>query len=83
MLNFKKTKRKPSFVDLAKVDAKMARELIENGYNGKKVSFSEEDKKIVLKAKDDEIVGFIGSDGESYWFINYDYAVKNYEIEGC
>jgi len=83
MLNFKKTRRKPSPVDLAKVDAKTARELLKNGYKGKKVSFSEEDKEMVLKAKDDEIVGFVGSgsDGESYWFINYDYAVKNYEVE--
>jgi len=81
MLNFKKTKRKPSFVDMAKVNAKMARELLENGYNGKKVSFSEEDKEKVLKAKDDEVIGFVATDGESYWFINYDYAVKNYEVE--
>ncbi len=83
MLNFKKTKRKPSYIDMAKVDAKTARELLENGYNGKKVSFSEEDREKILKAKDDEIVGFIGSDGESYWFINYDYAIKNYEVERC
>jgi len=81
MLNFKKIKRKPSYVDMAKVDTKTAKELLKNGYNGKKVSFSEEDKKKILKAKDDEIVGFIATDGESYWFINYDYAIKNYEIE--
>jgi len=81
MLNFKKTKRKPSFVDMARVDAKMARELLENGYNGKKVSFSEEDKEKIFEAKDDEVVGFVATDGESYWFINYDYAVKNYEVE--
>ena len=81
MLNFKKTTRKPSEVNLAKVNAKTARELLKNGYKGKKVSFSEEDKEMVLNAKDDETVGFVGSDGESYWFINYDYAVKNYEVE--
>jgi hypothetical protein len=81
MLKFKKIQRKPSFVDMAKVDAKTARELLKSGYDGKKVSFSEEDKEVVLKAKDDEIVGFIATDGESYWFINYDYAKKNYEIE--
>jgi len=80
MLNFKKIKRKPSYVDMAKVDAKSAKELLERGYNNQKVSFSEEDKEKVLKAKDDEIVGFIATDGESYWFINYDYATKNYEI---
>ena len=38
------------------------------------------DKEMVLKANDDKIVGFIGSDGNSYWFINYDYAIKNYEV---
>ena len=80
MLNFKKIKRKPSFVDMAKVDAKMAKELLESGIDGQKVSFSEEDKEKILSAKDDEIVGFIATDGESYWFINYDYAKKNYEI---
>jgi hypothetical protein len=80
MLKFKKIQRKPSFVNMAKVDAKTARELFKSGYNGKKISFSEEDKEMVLKAKDDEIVGFIASDGTSYWFINYDYAKKNYEI---
>jgi len=80
MLNFKKTIRKPSPVDLAEVDAKTARELLKNGYKGKEVSFSEEDREMVLKAKDDETVGFVGSDGESYWFINYNYAVKNYDV---
>ena len=80
MLEFKKTKRKPSYTYLAKVNAKMAKELLKNGYNGKTVSFSEEDKEMVLKANDDKIVGFIGSDGNSYWFINYDYAIKNYEV---
>ncbi len=83
MLTFKKTKRKPSYIDMAKVDEKTARELLENGDNGKKVSFLEEDREKILKAKDDEIVRFIGSDGESYWFINYDYAIKNYEVERC
>ena len=81
MLNFKKIKRKPSFVDMAKVDAKTAKELLDNGIDGKKVSFSEEDKERILSAKDDETVGFIATDGDSFWFINYDYAKKNYEIE--
>ena len=81
MLKFTKTKRKPSFVDMAKVNGKVAREILENGIDGKKVSFSQEDKEKVLKAKDDEIVGFIATDGESFWFINYKYAKNNYELD--
>jgi len=81
MLKFKKVRRKPSFIDIAKVNGKVAREILENGTEGKKVSFSEEDKEKVLKAKDDEIVGFIATDGESFWFINYEYAKNNYEID--
>ena len=81
MLTFKKIKRKPTFVNMAKVDAKKAKEILKNGYNNKQVSFSKEDKEMILKAKDDEIVGFIATDGESFWFINLDYAKKNYEIE--
>jgi len=79
-LTFKKTKRKPSFVDMAEVNTKEAREILENGIDGKNVSFSDEDKEKVLNAKDDEIVGFIATDGESFWFINYEYAKNNYEI---
>jgi len=81
MLTFKKIKRKPTFVNMAKVDAKKAKEILKNGYNNKQVSFSKEDKEMILKAKDNEIVGFIATDGESFWFINLDYAKKNYEIE--
>ena len=81
MLNFKKIRRKPSFVDMAKINGKVAREILENGIDGKKVSFSQEDKEKILKAKDNEIVGFIATDGDSFWFINYEYAKKNYEIE--
>ena len=79
-LIFKKIKRKPSFVDMAEVNAKEAREILENGIDGKNVSFSDEDKEKVLKAKDDEVVGFVATDGESFWFINYEYAKNNYEI---
>jgi len=79
-LTFKKIKRKPSFVDMAEVNAKEAREVLENGIDGKNVSFSDEDKEKVLKAKDDEVVGFVATDGESFWFINYEYAKNNYEI---
>jgi len=80
-LTFKKIKRKPSFINMAKVDVKTAKEILKNGIDGKNVSFSDEDKEKVLNAKDDEVVGFIATDGESFWFINYDYAKKNYEIE--
>jgi len=80
-LTFKKIKRKLSYVNMAKVNAKEAREILEKGIEGKNVSFSDEDKEKVLKAKDDENVGFIATDGESYWFINYNYAKKNYEVE--
>jgi len=80
-LVFKQIKRKPSFVNMAKVNVKTAKEILKNGIDGKNVSFSDEDKEKVLNAKDDEVIGFIASDGESYWFINYDYAKKNYEIE--
>ena len=65
---------------MAKVNAKEAREILENGIENKKVSFSEEDKTMVLSKKDDEIVGFVATDGDSFWFINYEYAIDNYEI---
>ena len=81
MLTFKKIKRKPTYVNMARVNAKEAKEILKNGYNNKSVSFSEEDKEMILKAKDNEVVGFIATDGDSYWFINYEYAKKNYEIE--
>ena len=80
-LNFQKIKRKPSFIDMTKVNANEAREILENGIEGKSVSFSNEDKEKVLKAKDNEFIGFIATDGESFWFINYEYAKKHYEIE--
>ena len=66
---------------MAKVTAKEATDIFKNGYNNKSVSFSKEDKELIFNSKDDEIVGFIATDGESYWFINYNYAKKNYEIE--
>ena len=81
MLLFKKIKRKPTFVEMAKVDAKTAKELMKNGIKSKAVSFADEDKEMITNAKEDATVGFIATDGESYWFINYDFAKKNYEIE--
>ena len=81
MLTFKKIKRKPTYVNMAQVTAKTAKDILKNGIDGKSVSFSQEDKEIILKAKDNEIVGFIATDGKSFWFINYNYAKKNYELE--
>ena len=81
MLTFKKIKRKPTYVGMAKITAKEAKNILKKGYNKKNVSFSKEDKEIIFNSKDNEIVGFIATDGESYWFINYNYAKKNYEIE--
>ena len=80
MLTFKKIKRKPTYVDMAEVNGKMAKEILKNGYSGRSVSFSKEDEKLVLNSKDDEIVGLIATDGDSYWFINYKFAKENYEI---
>ena len=82
MLTFKKIKRKPTYVNMAQVTAKEAKDILKNGIDGKSVSFSQEDKEIVSNSNDDEVVGFIATDGDSYWFINYEYAKKNYKIEG-
>lgn len=80
MLEFKKIKRKPTFVNMAEVNAKTAKEILKKGIDNKKVSFSKEDKEKILNANDKEIVGYIATDGESFWFINYQYAKENYEI---
>ena len=82
MLKFRKIKRKPTYVNMAPVTGKIAKEIAEMGFYGNNVSFSDEDKEMIKNSKDDEIVGFIATDGESYWFINYDYAKNNYEIDG-
>jgi len=80
MLKFKKIKRKPTFVDMAEVNAETAKEILKKGINNKKVSFSKEDKEKILNAHNKDIVGYIATDGESFWFINYQYAKENYEI---
>jgi len=79
-IKFENIKRKASSVNMAEVNAKTAKEVLENGLDGKRVSFSDEDKEDVLNAKDNEVVGFIATDDESFWFVNYDYAKNNYEI---
>jgi hypothetical protein len=81
MLTFKKIKRKPSYVDMAEVTFKQARDILDNGLNEKRVSFSEEDIKFIKSGKDDEIAGFIATDGDSYWFVNINYAKEHYEID--
>jgi len=80
-ITFKKIKRKPTFVEMAEVNAQEAKELLNEGIDGKKISFSKEDEEMILKSDDDKIVGFIATDGDSFWFINYDYALQNYEID--
>jgi hypothetical protein len=80
-MNFKKYKRKPSFVNMAEVTFKQVRDILENGLNGKRVSISEEDIEFIKNGKNDEIAGFIATDGDSNWFVNIDFAKKNYEID--
>ncbi len=79
MLKFKRVKRKPTFVDMAEVSGRELQELLDSGIDGKSISISDEDMKC---AKDvDEIVGYIATDGDSYWFINRDFALNNYELD--
>jgi hypothetical protein len=80
-MEFKKYKRKPSYVEMAKVTFKEARNILDNGLNGKRVSFSDEDIEFLKNGEDSQIAGFIATDGNSYWFINIDFAKKNYEID--
>jgi len=81
MLTFKKIKRKPSYVDMAEVTFKQARDILNNGLNKKRVSFSDEDIKFIKSGEDDDIAGFIATDGDSYWFVNINYAKEYYEID--
>jgi len=80
MLNFKKIKRKPTFVDMAEVSFDEAKKLLKEGINNKKISISDEDIEYLEKNNGEEIAGFIATDGDSYWFINYKFARENYEI---
>ena len=81
-MEFKKYQRKPTFVDMAKLTYKEAREILKQGkFEGKEVSISKEDKDKILSGKDNEISGYLATDGESYWFVNFDYAQKNYFLE--
>jgi len=80
MLTFKKIKRKPTYVNMAEVSFKQINELLKSGIDGKGISISDEDLEYVKKKNSDEIAGYIATDGESYWFINLEYAQKHYEI---
>ena len=79
MLQFKKIKRKPTYVDMAKVSSRELKELLNSGIDGKTISISDEDIKYSNDSND--IAGYIATDGDSYWFINIDFAKKNYELD--
>ena len=76
-LIFRKYRRKPISVKMAKVTANIAKKILKNGINGKKVSISNEDIEFINK-KNNEIVGYIATDRNSYWFVNFDYAKKHF-----
>ncbi len=80
-LEFRPVQRKPVTIPMAPVTKSEALRLHQEGYEGKNVSFSDEDVETIRKSEEDAIVGFIATDSESYWFVNYDYAKKHYEIE--
>ena len=79
MLQFKKYKRKPTYVDMAKVSSRELKELLNSTIDGKTISISDEDIKYANDS--DDIAGYIATDGDSYWFINIDFAKKNYELD--
>ncbi len=80
-MQFKKYQRKPTFIDMAPLTYKEARNIAQNGYNNQEVSISKEDREIIFQGKDNEIAGFLATDGKSYWFINIDYAKTNYILD--
>ena len=80
-LEFRPVQRKPVTIPMAPVTKKEALRLLREGYDGKRVSFSDEDIEAIKKSEEDRIVGFIATDGDSYWFVNYDYAKQHYDID--
>ena len=80
MLLFKKIKRKPTFVNMAEVSFDEVKKLLKSGINGKSISISDEDLEYINKNDSEKTAGFIATDGDSYWFINYEFAKNNYEI---
>ena len=77
-MEFKKYQRKPTFIDMAVLTFKEARDILKNGFEDHEVSISKEDKELILQGKDSDIAGFLATDGKSYWFVNYEYAKENY-----
>jgi len=80
MLIFKKIKRKPTFVNMAEVSFDEVKKLLKSGIDGKSISISDEDLEYINKNDGEKTAGFIATDGDSYWFINYEFAKNNYEI---
>ena len=80
MLLFKKVKRKPTFVNMAEVSFDEIKKFLDRGIDGKSISISDEDLAYINKNSGEKTAGFIATDGDSYWFINYEYAKNNYEI---
>jgi hypothetical protein len=76
MLHFQKIKRKPTYVDMAKVSFKEINELLKSGIDGKSISISKEDLELIKDNFSDDIAGFIATDGDAFWFINYEFAKK-------
>lgn len=55
--------------------------LCKNGIGHQRLSVSEEDIQDARKAKADDVVGFVAMDGKNYWFVNFEFAKQNYEID--
>lgn len=81
MLAFKKIKRKPTYLNMAEVTFNEIKKLLQKGIDKKKISISDEDLEYINKNNGEKIAGFIATDGDTYWFVNYNYAKNNYEIE--
>ncbi len=77
-MKFKKYQRKPTFIDMAPLTFQKAREILKNGYKNHEVSTSKEDRDLILQGDDNDLAGFLATDGKSYWFVNLEYAKENY-----
>ncbi len=80
MLKFKEIKRKPTFVNMVEISFDEVKKLLDSGIEGKSISVSDEDSEYVNKNSSKKTAEFIATDGESFWFINYEFAKNNYEI---
>jgi hypothetical protein len=65
---------------MAEVSFDEVKKLLDSGIDGKSISVSDEDSEYINKNGGEKTAGFIATDGDSYWFINYEYAKNNYEI---